>query len=1127
MAYAAQSQGPWLKGLFASNQPLTQPKGSFPRGSNLVLMERGALTPCDGSGIINAFGGTSPSNQGKFLDIFLFEPTGVTPYYLALQRAPAHLGAPAGLVATLAAGGSLTSGTTYYYVVTSIDGTGGESVASSEVSATPSAGNLSVKLTWNTVPNAFGYNIYRSTSPGAEIKLVAAGLPVLQPSTATTTFTDTGIVSFTTLTFTNVSAVGSTSGGQNYIQFTLAGSQTFPSGSIIGLPLTATLFVPTGFNGSWTVFSQPAPNSVIVQGGPGSGSTAGSNISIGPFNAGSGSSFTVINVAWSNPNNVTNGGGGSFAIANVTPSNPTTNFLGAANFSGFSAIPIGAAILGIQMDIHRKVAPAGAGLVQDVGVFLTKAGVITGSDHSSGTPWPTTAAWVPYGGPTDLWGAAWTDTDIKNSGFGGGTTAEYFGSLLKSINPAVDGIRITVWYSSGTGGTLVLSNTSAVSNPPTIDTTTQTVLFKMPNSGGLPIPYSFANAVAYYPSAEVSLGTPPSGGSGGSGTTGPGTLTNSTSSTPSGGIIGLVGPLPQFKQFTNRVIIALGNGFPMQIYWDPTGTAVNPAPTGTIASVVKTGDLVTVTVSGVTLNATNPNAVAPDQFFPVGANVVLSNMSDPTYNGAFVVISVPSATTFVIRNPLASGGPSTGTFTISTTPITPADENFIPAYPVWTASTAYAVGDIIVPATQPPKPIYVTVLQAGTSGSSEPGWNTPQPTIGEQFKDNNIIWTVTALLNSAAPPPPGAGHIEIYAGSLWVFNTWPINTANGLDGPTSLRMSNLNNPFGWNPVNQAFLDKDDGAEGMGLGKFTITAQGIPPEGSLIAFKYRVPYQLIGVFGANNFAIQPVSSDMGCLAPRSIQFIAGNGLVRYTHLGIATFDGWRDQVISEQIRPFIFPVNDFDVQDIVVADANYLPLSWGAQTANPPMYTFAMPIGNSGGQLTRIMLYDLILKCWAAPVDLPFPIGCMVQVQPVTSNPLTIIGGFNDGCLQRWQAGDVLWYTGGGAAQMEVAWSVRTSTMASQNSSQRLWARKLVIRGTGSNVDTDPAIVMNVQIRQSGIVKSSINYTASNQGDFDIFADIGLTGLRFDAVISGTDHLELDGWDWAVEPRPFGVPVQAV
>lgn len=940
----------------ASNQPLAQPKGSFPRASNLVLMERGALTPCDGSGIINFFSGAVQNNRGRFMSEFLYEPTGVNPYYLVLaQGLDQHLGAPNLNSAT----GSVATGTlpaaTYHYEITALDGVGGETPASNEKSATIAAPGH-ITLVWNVVPNAFGYNVYRTSGASGTEVLIGniPGLPVIQPSpiTQTVSFVDDGSASVLSTTFSIVSA-------------SVNGSIPMPS-SQVNLSLTGGIVVPSQYHGK--------PGTI------------------------SGNSVSYFNQS---------GIVGSFI---------------------FPAIQL----------------------------------------FNAGTP--------------------------SHS-------------------------RI-----SGTGGTLTVS-----ASPPLVDTTQQTVLFQMPAGLITPISYSNANIVAYFPASLGQLGQVPTGGTGGSGTTGPG-ISGQGNSTPSGGVAGLVGPIPQMKQFTNRVCMAMGNGFAIQLFWDSTGTLVNPAPTGSIASVSVTNDEVTVTVSPQTVNKTNPLAVAPDQFLPVGANVVLSGMSDTTYNGTFVVIAVPTTGTFVIRNASASGGASTGTFTVSTTPISTADNLFIPAYPAWAATAAVAVGDIYVPKTQPgASNIYITCIQAGTTGSSEPSWAAVLAT-GQAFPtgniaDGSVLWQETGYLT--APVPPGAGHIEIYAGSLWVFNTSPANTASGIDGPTSLRMSNTNSPFGWNPINQAFLDKDDGAEGMGLGKFTITAQGIPPEGSLIAFKYRVPYQIIGVFGANNFAIQPVSSDMGCLAPRTIQFVAGYGLTRYTHLGYAVFDGWKDQVISEQIRPYLFPVNDFDVQDITVADANYIPLSWAAQTANPPMYAVAIPIGNSGGQLTRMMLYDLILKCWAAPVDLPFPIGCMAQVQPVTSNPLTILGGFNDGCLQRWQAGDVNWYTGGGASQAEVAWSVRSVTMASQNSSQRIWVRKLMLRGTGSNVDTDPDIVINVIIRSSGVPQLTINYTASNQGDFDIDAAVGLTGVRFDAIISGTDHIEIDGWDWAVEPRPFGVTVGIV
>ena len=1113
MPYQPQSAGAFLKGLVASNQPLAQPKGSFPRGSNLVMIERGALTPCDGSGIINAVGGAVLANQGRFMSLFLYEPTGVNPYYLAIKEALNQpLGAPHLVSATASAGGSLISGQQYFYVITALDGAGGETVASNELSATPSGGNLSVTLVWNVVPNAIAYNVYRSTTSGTEVLQISSSLPVLQPNplTATVTFIDTG-VSTSSQTF-NATAAGYTTAGLPYILFTLIGA-TLPSNAIVGVPVTSAAFSPSTFNGNWTIFSVPSPTSVIVQGGPGSGTATGALTTIGP-NSPSSASGTGF---WLNPTNIL-AHDNVYATASIGgKSAEATGYLQGTGY-GF-AIPGGATISGITVTAYVKASSPPNGSVLDSNVTLLKAGVLTGDNKANPNLWPTTPTSTPvvYGGPMDLWGTTWTPADINNSNFGIAMQA-IIRPILGTEEAFVDYISITVSYlPSGGDGTLSITNSSSGSNPPSIDTTGQTALFQMPNVGPVPISYSNLNIVAYYPATLMALGQVPSGGSGGQGTTGPG-INGLGSSTPSGGVTGLVGPLPQFKQFTNRAIIALGNGFAMQLFSDPTGSKVNPAFVGAITSVSVTADVVTVTTSA-TLTAFN---------LPPGSNVVISGATDATYDGTFPVISVNTgASTFTIRNTAASGGASTGTFTVSTTPIATSANTFTPSFPAWVASTAVAVGDIYVPKTQPgAADIYIIATQAGITGSVEPSWQTVAAT-GQQFPTGNIadgqgvIWQEAGY--KSAPSPPGAGHIEVYAGSLWAFNTSPINTANGLDGPTALRMSNVNDPNGWNSVNQAFLDKDDGAEGMGMGKFTITAQGIPPEGSLIAFKYRVPYQIIGVFGANNFAIQPVSSDMGCLAPRTIQFVPGFGLMRYCHLGIGVFNGYKDEVISEQIRPYLFPVNDFDTQDITVVDANYVPLSWAAQTANPPMYAMAAPIGNSGGQLSRMFLFDLILKCWAANTDLPFPLGCIAQVQPVTSNPLTIIGGFGDGCLQRWQAGDVQWYTGGGGSAVAVAWSVRTITVASQTASQRVWARKLIVRGTNAGASGQ----ITVQPRVSTVALSAVNYAIPATGDFDLFADVGQTGLRFDAIISGNLHVEIDGCDWAIEPRPFGVPVAAI
>jgi len=365
----------------------------------------------------------------------------------------------------------------------------------------------------------------------------------------------------------------------------------------------------------------------------------------------------------------------------------------------------------------------------------------------------------------------------------------------------------------------------------------------------------------------------------------------------------------------------------------------------------------------------------------------------------------------------------------------------------------------------------------------------------------------------------GAAHIIVYSGALWVFNTAVTDTTNGLDGPTSLRMSSIGNPNSWNPVNQAFLDKDDGSEGMGLAKFTITALGIPPEGSLVAFKNWTPYQIIGVFGASNLTIQAVSSDMGCIAPRTILFVPGFGIARYTHLGVAVFNGVKDELISEQIRPYLFPSNDRQFKDITVVDSDWISISWAALTATPPMYTIAVPIGNSGGQLTRLLCYDLVFKAWGT-VDLPFGVGTILQARSLSANPVTIFGGFSDGVLQRWQAGDVDWYTGGVAFQQDVSWKFRTQTLASQNTDQRVYTRRLVITGINSSA----ADTLTAVINQSGIAQFTMNFNILDNQDFDADIPVQLTGKRFDADISGSFNAEIDGVTWELEPRPAGVLV---
>lgn len=263
---------------------------------------------------------------------------------------------------------------------------------------------------------------------------------------------------------------------------------------------------------------------------------------------------------------------------------------------------------------------------------------------------------------------------------------------------------------------------------------------------------------------------------------------------------------------------------------------------------------------------------------------------------------------------------------------------FTTAYPDWIANALHSIGDVILPSVGNVGNFVFKALQGGASGAAAPTWpQIPNAIVA----DNNIIWQNTGVTN-ANVAPRGAAHACVYAGCLWILNTNPTTTADNLDGPSCLAMSNLNNPNSWNPLNRAFLDRDDGDYGTALQPFTIAESGIPPTGSLIAFKNFKTFQINGVFGSSNFSIQQAQTDMGCIASRSVQFLPGFGIARLAHLGVAIFDGTRDKLISEDIRPFIFG-DPLHYPDIFPMDWNFAYFSKGAQCANPPMYMLAIPL----------------------------------------------------------------------------------------------------------------------------------------------------------------------------------------
>lgn len=110
---------------------------------------------------------------------------------------------------------------------------------------------------------------------------------------------------------------------------------------------------------------------------------------------------------------------------------------------GFN-IPAVATIDGIYVEFQRQGTNASTYQLN-----LVKAGSIVSATAKPGSDgWPTIGSedWVGYGGATDLWGAAWTPSDINNSGFG---------AVIYAVNTHgggegdIDAVRITVYWHVG------------------------------------------------------------------------------------------------------------------------------------------------------------------------------------------------------------------------------------------------------------------------------------------------------------------------------------------------------------------------------------------------------------------------------------------------------------------------------------------------------------------------------------------------------------------------------------------------------------------------------------------------------------------------------------------------------
>src|SRR5439155_16464010 len=113
-------------------------------------------------------------------------------------------------------------------------------------------------------------------------------------------------------------------------------------------------------------------------------------------------------VAWTSPGNAQTSNDG-YTTAAFANNGDASHFLKCTGF-GFS-VPSTASIRGIQVEWEYK--NASGGTILDNAVRIVKGGTIGTADKASGTGWPSTDAFVAYGGAADLWSDSWTAADIN------------------------------------------------------------------------------------------------------------------------------------------------------------------------------------------------------------------------------------------------------------------------------------------------------------------------------------------------------------------------------------------------------------------------------------------------------------------------------------------------------------------------------------------------------------------------------------------------------------------------------------------------------------------------------------------------------------------------------------------
>lgn len=649
--------------------------------------------------------------------------------------------------------------------------------------------------------------------------------------------------------------------------------------------------------------------------------------------------------------------------------------------------------------------------------------------------------------------------------------------------------------------------------------TTQTVpLFKVPANS-----YGNGNIVKVFPADLLPVkGDVPGGYGGGQNIGG---TTGNEPPTPAGGITNNVSPIPLIIQFANKMFLALGNGLTPYVSDGTTGgtTAITNTftakyPAWAASTGYLTGDQITATVGGV------------DYIFQCVQSGTSGTPGPPVWVATLNATVLDIAPSKIIWK-------NVGQVTTSPAPRGAAHAEYY-AGSIWVANTAPDITS-----DQLDGPSALRMSDANNPNS----WN-PLNAAQISKDDGQQITGVKAFSVTGAGIAPTA--------FLTVFKDFSTYQIQGVFGASDFAIVQAQTDMGCIASRSIqFIP--------GYGLFRLTHLGIANfdglSDRLISEEIR-PYLFGGQDDISpldwNYAwfakgAQVAIPPMYCLAiPTTDQFffpLAGVTVVQ-SGATVCTIPpgSYYCVVVKYKANGTAFESQEFGPITIDATHGFTLTLptlgggdlgysfyygtssgqenmvinlaTGGTTTLNTPGVSGAPASG--GGILKRILCYDLVLKAWTI-IDLPFPISVLRQIRATGTIPITIAGGFSDTALRRLQAGDPTWDSGAtvaGAATTDVMWSLQSSNVYGEGGSQRVYYRRLVLRGSGSTsqlyltptydgVDDTP-ILMAVQ-----------QFVGGTQ--FDARADILRTVEDFYATVQGTGVVELNALDHQIEPKPVG------